>query len=105
MRVTRHGSGKQWLDEPRVSAPSPTSLMARGGKPAAYNLYELFCPVWTVLCRCPNLLSTSSEGSLTLRKGSAQYRLVQGGFTISIRQSHFKPRLIFLCFCEERTGS
>jgi len=40
------------------------------------------------LCRRPKVVSTSSEVSNTLRKGKAQDRLVHGGLTMSIRQSH-----------------
>src|SRR6266566_5670594 len=82
-------------------APSPMSLMGLSGSHRRITFTSCLVHSGTVLCRRPKVVSTSSEVSNTLRKGRAKGRLVHGGVTRSIRHSHFKPRLILLCFSDE----
>src|SRR5712691_529792 len=64
------------------------NLMGRSGSHRRTSFTSCLVQSGTVLCRRPKVVSTDSEVSNTLRKGRAQGRLVQGGVTRSIRQSH-----------------
>ncbi len=83
-----------------AKAPSKTSAIVRSGSQRSINPTHIIRMSIELLCF--RFLSFSSARHNRLRNGNAQTLLDQGSFTITISESHFKPKHLTTCFLLER---